>query len=268
MEEIGVISFVGTGKMATAITRGLLKNGFPKDRIKAFDISDAASQKYAEQTGIKTSAMLSEAIGKSDIVIVAVKPQDVRELLSHVSELVRNKLLISVAAGVPIRTLIGCSNCRKVVRCMPNTPALIGCGASAFACSDAVSADEACKVESIFNSVGIAYEVEESLLNAVTGLSGSGPAYVFDLILGLADGGVNAGLPRALALHLAAQTVYGAAKMVLDTDSHPAELRDQVTSPGGTTARGLAKLESFGFRGTLNQAVMAATERARELSEL
>lgn len=267
MESLGQIAFVGAGKMATGIVGGLLAQGYPKEDIKAFDISDAAASNFNANTGLTTTTKLSDAINGAKIVFLAVKPVHVQEVLSHSAPLLKDKLLISIAAGIKLDSLIKYSDCKRVIRVMPNVPALVGMGASAFACSNDVTDEEAQTTENIFNCIGIAYEVEEKLLDAVTGLSGSGPAYVFDFIQGLADGAVNAGLPRALAQKLAAQTVMGAAKMVLETNSHPCELKDQVTSPGGTTARGLATLEKGAFRGIVGEAVIQSANRSIELGK-
>ena len=199
--------------------------------------------------------------------MIAVKPQYLASALAPFKGKFADKLILSIAAGVTIETLSGLTGSCKIIRIMPNTPALVGKGAAAYAGSEAVSAEDLEFASGIFNAAGIGVQVPEKLLDAVTGLSGSGPAYVFEFIQALADGGVAEGLPRDTALRLAAQTVLGAAAMVLETGTHPAVLKDQVTSPGGTTSRGLEKLAEKGFSGTVIQAVRAASARSAELGK-
>ncbi len=267
MKNADKISFIGAGRMATALAAGLLQKGFSKSAISAFDVSESASAKFAEKTGIRIAKDIGDSLSEADTVILAVKPQNVAEALSEAKTLLKDKLLISILAGTRIETLKGLSGCRRLVRVMPNTPALIGEGVSVFCHSDGLSETDISRAESILNAVGSVCQVKESQMDAVTGLSGSGPAYVFDFIQALADGGVAAGLPRDVALKLAAQTVKGAACMVIETGEHPSVLRDQVTSPGGTTAKGLSVLEKNAFRGTVSEAVTAAAERSKELGK-
>jgi pyrroline-5-carboxylate reductase len=178
------------------------------------------------------------------------------------------KLIVSIAAGITLTSLSdGLSSTTRLIRVMPNTPCLVGSGASAFTRGGAASEQDGELVNSLLSTVGLAFEVPEKLLDAVTGLSGSGPAYVYQIIEALSDGGVRVGLPRDVATKLAAQTVMGAAQMVLSTGQHPAALKDAVTSPGGTTIAGLHSLEQGGLRGILMDAVQAATERSRELGQ-
>jgi pyrroline-5-carboxylate reductase len=177
-------------------------------------------------------------------------------------------LIISIAAGVPLRKLENALFAgARVVRAMPNTPALAGASASAYALGEWATREDAATAQRLFSAVGVAFEVEEKLLDAVTGLSGSGPAYVYLVLEALSDGGVAAGLPRDVATRLAAQTVLGAAKMALDTGLHPGQLKDMVTSPGGTTIEGLHELERAGVRGALMSAVRAAADKARKLGQ-
>lgn len=200
-------------------------------------------------------------------MILAIKPQYMDEAILDTPGLYADKLIVSIAAGVKISTLRQLCGASRVVRVMPNTPAVVGAAASAWCASDEISDEDSELVEKILKSIGIACKVDEKLMDAVTGVSGSGPAYVFDFIQGLADGGVNAGLPRDLANALAAQTVLGAAKLVLESGRHPAVLRDEVTSPGGTTAKALAVLEKNGMKGTVIEAVLAAAARSAELGK-
>ena len=267
MKNADKISFIGAGRMATALAAGLVKKGFSISTLSAFDISDFASAKFSEKTGIRISKDIKDALSNADIVILAVKPQNVSEALSEARPLIKDKLLISILAGTRIETLKGLSGCQRIVRVMPNTPALIGEGISVFCHSVGLSASDIGRTEDILSAVGTVCQVKESQMDAVTGLSGSGPAYVFDFIQALSDGGVAAGLPRDIASKLAAQTVKGAASLVIETGEHPSVLRDQVTSPGGTTAKGLSILEKNAFRGIVSEAVTAAAERSKELGK-
>jgi pyrroline-5-carboxylate reductase len=217
--------------------------------------------------GVAVTGENERAIDDGQIVVLAVKPDQVDPVCRAHAATLRQRLLISVAAGVSLRQLIDATGAKRVVRVMPNTPCLVGAGASAFCrAGDTTDADVAA-VQTMLAAVGDAVEVPEKLMDAVTGLSGSGPAYVFLIIEALADGGVAAGLPRAVALRLAAQTVQGAAKMVADTGEHPGALKDAVASPGGTTIAGLAVLEENAVRGALIAAVGAAARRSRELGD-
>jgi pyrroline-5-carboxylate reductase len=208
---------------------------------------------------------LADAVSIADFVLLAVKPGIVPQVLRQKNEFWTGKLVVSIAAGVSLGKLCELAGHRRVIRVMPNTPCLIGRGACAFCCGDEVSDQDRGHVEQALQAVGIAVEVDDSQMDAVTGLSGSGPAYIYVLIESLADGGVAAGLPRALAMQLAAQTVIGAAEMVQKTGQHPGQLKDAVASPGGTTIAGLQALEENGARAAMIAAVKAATARSREL---
>lgn len=259
------IGFVGAGRMATALVRGLLKKGVPAKKLRAYDISKEASEKFAVETGLKPSSTLRNALTDADIVVLAVKPQNIREALSEAGLFLRDKLLISIAAGINIRTLMKLTGNKRVVRVMPNTPALVGEGISAYSISSDINDDDIKKTEGILSAVGQVCKVNEGLMDAVTGLSGSGPAYVFEFIQALAEGGIQAGLSKELAFKLAVQTVSGAAKLVIETGKEPSILRDQVKSPGGTTEKGLSVLEEHAFKTTVSEAVIAAAKRSREL---
>lgn len=260
-----IIVFIGAGKMATAIAAGLVGNGYSEDQLHAYDISETATAKFTDSTRVKASNDSNSIPNATDIVIIAVKPQNIEDALTNLKERLQDKLLISIAAGVKINTIQSLTGNDRVIRVMPNTPALVGEGIAAYAVADGVSSDDADDAKAIFETVGHSCKVEEKHMDAVTGLSGSGPAYVFEFIQALADGGVHAGLSRDIAGKLAVQTVLGAAKMIMETDTHPVVLRDQVTSPAGTTAEGLAVLERKAFQAAVGEAVMAATERSREL---
>ena len=254
--------------MAAALARGLCQAGFTTpDRILAGDVAAGAREQFAALSGARTVESNAEVVSGSEVVVLAVKPQNVREVLGELAgALGPQHLIVSIAAGVSLETLAGSLGAqRRLVRVMPNTPCLVGASASAFCAGGAATADDSRLVSRLLSSVGLAVELPERLLDAVTGLSGSGPAFVCLVIEALADGGVRAGLARDVALKLAAQTVLGTAKMVLETGQHPGALKDAVASPGGTTIAGLHELERGALRGVLMNAVVAASERSREL---
>jgi len=260
--------FIGAGKMASAIAGGIVQSGvFSAGEMTAFDINPAAAAAFTAATGVPCSAAIETALAEAEKVLIAVKPQYLESALASLQGAFGDKLIISIVAGVTLETLAHLTGSKKLISVMPNTPALVGKGAAAFAGGTGASEDDLKFASDIFNAAGIGLQVPEKLLDAVTGLSGSGPAYVFEFIQALADGGVAEGLPRDIALQLAAQTVLGAAAMVLETGTHPAVLKDQVTSPGGTTSRGLEKLAEKGFSGTVLQAVRAASSRSAELGK-
>lgn len=259
--KLGVI---GCGKMGSALLHGMLEAGtVSKENVCVSDAIAAATESAVRRFGV--SAVANAAlVATSEVILLCVKPDDALALLRQ--ETFSGKLIISIVAGLTLKNLEAAAGAdARLIRVMPNTPAQIGRGASAFALGTGATREDAATAQAISESVGLAVEVKEELLDAVTGLSGSGPAYVYTVIEALADGGVLKGLPRDLALKLSAQTVAGAAAMVLETGSHPASLRDMVTSPGGTTIAGLEALERAGLRSALIGAVRAATERAGEL---
>ena len=265
------IGFLGAGKMATALARGLVRAKLAEPgQIFASDPIVAAQESFARETGGKSVASNSEVVKSAKVIFLSVKPDQAAAVLGDVRESFSgDHLLISIAAGVPIAKLEGALSAgARVIRVMPNTPALVGESASAYALGKAATAADGELAQKLFSAVGVAMQVKESLLDAVTGLSGSGPAYVYQFIEALSDGGVASGLPRDVATKLAAQTVLGAAKMVLETGMHPGALKDQVTSPGGTTIEGLHELEKGKLRGTVMSAVRAATEKSKKLGQL
>lgn len=264
--KLGVI---GCGKMASALVEGVLKAGaFAKSEIIVSDKFPAAVKTLVEKTGVSAAAGNADVAAKADVILLCVKPGDAMDALEAARESLAGKLVISILAGVTLAKLQKAAGEKtRAVRVMPNTPALVHKGAAAYATGHSATADDAAVVEKIFSSVGVVFRVKEDLLDVVTGLSGSGPAYIYVVIEALADAGVLMGLPRDLALQLAAQTVSGAADMVLRTGLHPAQLKDQVTSPGGTTIAGLEALEAAGIRAAFLSAVRAATERSRELGK-
>ena len=263
------LGFIGGGNMAEAMIRGLLKAQLlgPQDML----VSDVTAERltYLQQTfGVRTSQDNAEVAGKADIVLFAVKPQIMSPVLDALLDVItEQKLLISIAAGISTRLIAEKFPGKvRVIRVMPNTPALVLEAASALAPGAAATPEDLELAKRIFAAVGkVVVVVEETLMDAVTGLSGSGPAYIFLIIDALSDAGVKVGLSRKVAQLLAAQTVLGAARMVLETHKHPGELKDMVTSPGGTAIAGLHTLEAGGLRTTLINAVEAATRRSMEL---
>lgn len=267
MSEI-TIGFIGAGQMARALACGFATRQLvQRNRIVAFDPSPPAQAQFlADVDGAKWVASNSQVVREADTVIVAVKPQSFADVSRELeSTATKGKLFVSIMAGVSLATLSKGVKSERVIRVMPNTPCLVGQGAAAYALGAAASAEDSALVEKLFRAVGIAVELPEKLLDAVTGLSGSGPAYVYVLIEALSDGGVRMGLPRAVATQLAAQTVLGAAQMVMTSGEHPGVLKDRVASPAGTTIAGLQVLERRGVRSALLDAVEAATVRSQEL---
>ena len=264
------IGFIGTGKMATALAKGVIDAGFVRaGNVVGFDVLPQAEKDFSAATGAGVVNSLASLASASEVIFIAVKPHHVTGVLEELQPVVTDRhLVVSIAAGVTLAAFeTGLGLERRIVRVMPNTPCLVGATAAGFALGSAATADDAVLVESMLQTVGVAMKVEEQLLDAVTSLSGSGPAYVYQMIEALSDGGVRVGLPRNVATRLAAQTVFGAAKMVLETSEHPGALKDAVTSPGGTTIAGLHALERGGLRGTLMNAVEAATEKSKELGQ-
>jgi pyrroline-5-carboxylate reductase len=267
--KLGTIGFLGAGNMAAALIRGLLQGGTarPVD-ILASDVSDERLRELATRHGIQPIASNSELVRRSSILVLAVKPQVVDKVLASVGgEIAKKTLVVSIAAGVPISALEArLPPGTRVVRSMPNVAVNALAGATAIAAGTHAGTKEMQSAKILFDAVGKTVTLDESLLDAVTGLSGSGPAYVMVFIEALADGGVKVGLDRGTALLLAAQTVFGSSKLLLETPGeHPARLKDMVTSPGGTTIAGLHALESGALRKTLIDAVESATKRATEL---
>ncbi len=260
--------FIGGGNMAEALLKGLISGLDVKAAcILATDVVPARRQ-YLETTyGIRTTVANGVAVEQSEVIILAVKPQIIPLILDEIApSITPEKLVISIAAGITLQTLQqALAPGRRVVRVMPNTPALVLAGAAGISPGSAATPQDIALVERIFNAVGRAVVVSDDMMDAVTGLSGSGPAYVFALIEALSDGGVLVGLTRQMATTLAAQTVLGAAKMVLETGKHPGELKDMVTSPAGTTIAGMHALESSGLRGVMMEVVRRATDRSAAL---
>ena len=267
--------FIGAGRMATALAKGFVERGLATaSQLIASDPVATAGEQFQRATGGRVVADNLQVAAQADCVFLAVKPQQMADVLGQLAgRLNQRHLVVSIAAGVPLATISKALGSEalgsgpRLVRVMPNTPCLIGQGASAYCLGPGTHADDVQLVGRLLESVGLALEVDEKLLDAVTGLSGSGPAFVYLVIEALSDGGVRMGLPRDVALALAAQTVRGAAELVLSSGQHPAVLKDQVASPGGTTIAGLQALEGGAVRGALMAAVEAATRRSVELGK-
>lgn len=261
------IGFIGAGQMATALGEGFVRAGLvDREKLLAADPAAEACQRFAAATGAKTTADNAEVAASSDVIFLAVKPQQIGEVLSGLQGKADGKLVVSIAAGVRMAVLsekLGPGV--RLVRVMPNTPCLVGQGACGYCLGDTTTEDDARLVDQLLAAVGVAFPLAEKLMDAVTGLSGSGPAFVYTIIEALSDGGVRMGLPRNVATALAAQTVRGAAEMVLATGEHTGTLKDRVTSPGGTTIAGIQALEAGGLRAALMAAVETATRRSIEL---
>jgi pyrroline-5-carboxylate reductase len=261
------IGFIGAGNMAEAMIRGLLRGGdFAPAQVSASGPREERMRELESAYGIRATND-NHVPAAADIVVLSVKPQIMRRVLEEVASTIRaDALVISIAAGVPVSTIQArLAGGTRVIRAMPNTPALVDAAATAIAGGEHASESDLADAKRIFDSIGLTVILEESQLDAVTGLSGSGPAYVFLILEALSDAGVKVGLSRRTAQLLAAQTVLGSAKLLLETNEHPGRLKDMVTSPGGTAITGLHTLEHGGVRTTLMNAVEAATRRSREL---
>ncbi|NLO37496.1 MAG: pyrroline-5-carboxylate reductase [Clostridiaceae bacterium] len=263
-----VLAVIGTGNMGRALTEGMVRTQtLDPLQIRLFDADSAKAKALALSLGASACLSLEDAVSGADVLLIAVKPPVVPDVLGHIRPLLARQLVVSIAAGVTLASLRALAGPEvALARVMPNTPALVGAGVSAV-CFDQASDEQQTLVRSLLLACGRVYDVPESALDAVTGLSGSGPAYIMLVIEALADGGVRNGLARDMALEMAAMTVYGAASLVLETKTHPAVLKDQVCSPGGTTIAAVASLEADGLRSALIRAVDAATRRAAELRQ-
>ena len=262
------VGFVGAGMMAEAIAGGLDAAGVAKFADMSASNRTQPRLDVFASWGVTPRASNSEVAQNCDVIFISVKPYAVTQVLEEMRPVLsKDTLVVSVAAGVTIATMETAAGPGvPVVRVMPNTPCLVGCVAAGMAAGTHCEPKHTETVATLFNAIGKIHEVKESLLNAVTGVSGSGPAYIFQVIEAMSDGGVLAGLPRNIATDLAAQTVMGAAKMVLETGKHPGALKDGVTSPGGTTIAAVRVLEENGVRAAFIGAVKAAADRGEELS--
>jgi pyrroline-5-carboxylate reductase len=262
------IAFIGAGNMGSALIRALIARGeIPRERIVAADADPEKLAKLRTEQGIHIFRANKDAVSRADIVILAVKPQNINEVLDEVAPVMEGtKLVVSIAAGVATsrieeRLLHGA----RVIRVMPNTPALVGQGIAVLCRGSHATQEDLAAARRVFDAVGKSCVLPEDLMDAVTGLSGSGPAYVLLFIEALSDAGVLLGIPRDVALMLSVQTVLGTARLMTEMNIHPAQLREMVTSPGGTTIAGLKKMEELGFRAAILNGVEAATARSKEL---
>lgn len=263
------IGFIGVGNMGEAILRGALHSSIVlPENIWAYDIDVNKLNRLQEELKIHITIFLSELLENADLLLLAVKPHICPSVLADIAPLMAGKALISIAAGwSQARLAAALPKSARLLRVMPNTPALVGCGMSVFEAGNTLEKAEMDFATRLFSSIGRTAEVESRLMDAVTAVSGSGPAYAYLFLESLADGGVREGLPRALAYELAAQTVLGSAQMVLETGEHPGKLKDNVCSPGGTTIEAVAALEANGLRAAVMAAVQACAEKSRELSK-
>lgn len=262
------IGFIGAGNMAEALIRGLVRGGHvPAARISASAPRRERLDELKAAYGIDVTSDNREIAKRSGLIVLSIKPQIMDKVLREIGDQVApGTLVVSIAAGVDTETIEeALAEGVRVIRAMPNTPALVGAGATAISPGKHAGEADLAAAKALFDAVGITVQLDETHLDAVTGLSGSGPAYIFLILEALADAGVKVGLSRRNAQRLAAQTVMGSAKLLLDTDEHPGKLKDMVTSPGGTAIAGLHTLEAGGLRTTLINAVETATKRSREL---
>ncbi|KAK1390529.1 Pyrroline-5-carboxylate reductase [Heracleum sosnowskyi] len=262
------LGFIGAGKMAESIAKGVVQSGLlPAARIRTAHLGSSRRTAF-ESFGVTVLDHNDQVVEDSDVVVLSVKPQVVKGVVLELKpKLSKKQLLVSVVAGVKLKDLQEWSGHDRFIRVMPNTPAAVGKAASVMSLGTAATEEDAELISKLFGAIGKIWKADEKLFDAITGLSGSGPAYMFLAIEALADGGVAAGLPRDLALGLASQTVLGAATMATATGKHPGQLKDDVASPGGTTVAGIHELEKGGIRGIFMNAVVAAAKRSRELSQ-
>ena len=263
------IGFIGAGKMATAMIEGLLSKGlYRKDEIMASCRSQETKDRVSKDLGIPVTTDDSEVFFAADVIILAVKPSQIEGILTtNIEANSTKKLLVSIAAGIKIATIEKYVPDSKIIRVMSNVCSTVLESASSYTLGSRATAEDGDTVKRILEAIGMAFEVPEEKIDAVTGLSGSGPAYMFMVIDALADGGVLMGLPRDTAIQLAAQTMLGSAKTVLETGKHPEDLKDSVCSPGGTTIEGVKVLEDYGMRAAFISAVQASAEKSKEMGK-
>lgn len=262
------IGFIGGGQMAKALAGGAIKAGLVEAKqLLVVEPNLQQRNSFLEIVGkVQMLGSAADLLSDCERVVLAVKPQVLKQIAGDIAGRIEPRhLLVSIAAGISLPQLQELLGTKRVIRVMPNTPCQVGAGASAIAADASANEEDIAWVDQLMSAVGLTVRVPDNLLHAVTGLSGSGPAYIFVMIEALSDGGVAQGLPRELATRLAAQTVLGAARMVLETELHPGQLKDQVASPGGTTIAAIRQLEKAGLRSALIEAVAAATQRSQEL---
>ena len=260
-----MVGFIGTGNMAIPIIEGAIRAGVLRADEIVLDRNRSRAAELHERLGVSLCENMAAMLGACETLILAVKPNVVGKVLKEAGDLLNGKAIISIAAGWTTEMLKAAAPGARVLRVMPNTPALVGEGMSAMSKAHTLTQEEANFAEKLFAAFGRAVWVEEYMMEAVIGVSGSGPAYAFMFIEAMADGGVLKGLPRKTAQELAAQTLLGAAKMVLETGMHPGELKDMVCSPGGTTIEAVHALEKNGFRNAVMDAVSAAVDKAEAM---
>jgi pyrroline-5-carboxylate reductase len=263
------IVFIGAGRMASAIVRGLLEEQhYTPEQIACTCGDDPSGETLAQQTGIQYFADISRAVRKTETIVLACKPQQFNAIDPALADAAHGKLILSILAGTPLSRLSDkFQHARNIVRTMPNTPGQIGAGVTAFAPQQALSAKDQAIVENTLSSLGNFHEVDESDLDAVTALSGSGPAYVFEFAAALREAGIHCGLDQQLATSLTIDTLLGAAMLLADSDDSPEALREAVTSPGGTTAAALGVFAEHNFRALVEQALAAAKARSLQLAQ-
>lgn len=262
------IGFIGGGNMGGAIISGVIRSSFrAPEEITVFDVSETALKHLSDEHGVNTTDSVLKLISDSDIILLAVKPQVLPSVLKqHGAFISKDKLIVSIAAGITLDTLTSLLSAEhKLVRVMPNTPAMVGEGMSGVCFNSLVSDEEKEEILKMFRCFGKAEPIPEKLIDAVVGVSGSSPAYVYMFIEALADGAVAEGMPRAQAYTFAAQAVLGSAKMVLESGKHPGELKDMVCSPAGTTIEAVHALEADGLRSAVINAVRTAAEKNRNM---
>ncbi|KAJ1695730.1 hypothetical protein LUZ63_012428 [Rhynchospora breviuscula] len=267
-KDVFRLGFVGAGNLAESITRGVVRSAvLPATSIRTTHHRADRRSLFAS-FGCRILETNAQVVEDSDVVIISVKPQIVRQVLTELKPFfTKDKLIVSIAAGIKMKDIKDWSGKSRIIRVMPNTPSAVGLAASVFCTGETATKKDEERVSKLFGAIGKVWTADEKYFDAITGLSGSGPAYIYLAIEALADGGVAAGLTRDLALGLASQTVLGAAAMVNQTGKHPGQLKDEVTSPAGTTIAGIRELEKGAFRASLINAVVAATDRCRELSQ-
>lgn len=267
-ERKSVVGFIGAGNMAAALVRGLVGRGLPANQVVVYDVVREKTKQLADELGVTVAKKAEEVVDKADVTILAVKPHAITTIAQSLSSRADRCLWMSIAAGITTKQIEkALGKGARVVRAMPNTPALVGMGATGVTPGSNSSAEDLDLAKSLLGAVGITEVVEEAMMDAVTALSGSGPAFVMLVIESMADGAVRAGLSRATALELAAHTVRGAAALLIETGKHPGELKDMVTSPGGTTIAGIEALEAAGLRSAVIAGITAAAKRSRKLSQ-
>lgn len=265
---MGKLAVIGAGAIGTALAKGVIAAGlFDPGDVTMSDVNRDTLELRTRQLGVNTTTDNAQAVRDADVILLAVKPNITPMALSQICGALKGgQLVVSIAAGVKLHVIESrLPEGTAVIRAMPNTPSMVGAGATAFCRGKYVTDEHVAMGSKLFDSVGLSLEVQEKMLDAVTGLSGSGPAYVYIMIEALSDAGVRVGLTRDVATALSAQTVMGAARMVLESGEHPGELKDRVTSPGGTAIAGIDALERCGFRSSVIEAVKAATRRSEEL---